>query len=247
MKNHDRAVIIGETTFGKGSVQLVFNDLPDKAALKLTIAQYLTEPGDVSIQGVGVTPDIELDPMTVDPQEMDLTVDTTRLIKERDLVAQPLERARARRGSTPLETVRYDLPQKERQRPARARRATPTTTSQMDFPIRFGRDLVAHVAAGQAARPGPRGQVVHRATRAPRSSRRWPPSCKAMQRRLERRAGRTCVRRRTPRRCRGAERRREDRDRSSGQRSARAGEPMHAQAARVTNQGHGDALPARPP
>jgi len=34
--------------------------LPDKAALKLTIAQYLTEPGDVSIQGVGVTPDIEL-------------------------------------------------------------------------------------------------------------------------------------------------------------------------------------------
>ena len=30
------------TTFGKGSVQLVFTDLPDKAALKLTIAQYLT-------------------------------------------------------------------------------------------------------------------------------------------------------------------------------------------------------------
>ena len=34
-------------------MQLVFTDLPDKAALKLTIAQYLTEPGDVSIQGVG--------------------------------------------------------------------------------------------------------------------------------------------------------------------------------------------------
>jgi len=41
MKNHDRAVVVGETTFGKGSVQLVFTDLPDKAALKLTIAQYL--------------------------------------------------------------------------------------------------------------------------------------------------------------------------------------------------------------
>ncbi len=76
MKNHDRAVIIGETSFGKGSVQLVFSDLPDKAALKLTIAQYLTEPGDVSIQEIGVTPDIELGiPMTVDPLEMDLTVD----------------------------------------------------------------------------------------------------------------------------------------------------------------------------
>ena len=57
--------------------------MPDKAALKLTIAQYLTEPGDVSIQGVGVTPDVELDPMTVDPFEMDLTADTSG-IKERD-------------------------------------------------------------------------------------------------------------------------------------------------------------------
>ncbi len=72
LKNHDRAVLVGEPTFGKGSVQLVFPDVtPDKAALKLTIAQYLT-PGDVSIQGVGVTPDIELDPMTVDPLEMDI-------------------------------------------------------------------------------------------------------------------------------------------------------------------------------
>ena len=62
VKNLDRAVIIGQTTFGKGSVQLVFADVtPEKAALKLTIAQYLT-PGDISIQGVGVTPDIELDP-----------------------------------------------------------------------------------------------------------------------------------------------------------------------------------------
>ena len=68
LKNHDRAVVLGETTFGKGSVQLIFNELPDKAALKLTIAQYLTEPGDVSIQGVGVTPDVELDPMTADPR-----------------------------------------------------------------------------------------------------------------------------------------------------------------------------------
>ena len=53
-------------------MQLVFPRItPDGAALKLTIAQYLT-PGDVSIQGVGVTPDVELDPMTADPLEMDL-------------------------------------------------------------------------------------------------------------------------------------------------------------------------------
>ncbi len=81
-------------------MQLVFTDLPDKAALKLTIAQYLTEPGDVSIQGVGVTPDIELDPMTVDPLEMDLTVDTGG-IKERDLSRSAVERAGEARGRGP--------------------------------------------------------------------------------------------------------------------------------------------------
>src|SRR5262249_23293965 len=59
LKNLDRAIIVGETTFGKGSVQLVFPRIAGGAALKLTIAQYLT-PGDMSIQGVGVTPDIEL-------------------------------------------------------------------------------------------------------------------------------------------------------------------------------------------
>jgi len=36
------------------------NVTPEHAALKLTIAQYLT-PGDISIQGVGVAPDVELD------------------------------------------------------------------------------------------------------------------------------------------------------------------------------------------
>ncbi|MFO0674135.1 MAG: S41 family peptidase [Polyangiaceae bacterium] len=112
MKNHDRAVLIGETSFGKGSVQLLFPELPDKAALKLTIAQYLTEPGDVSIQGVGVTPDVELDPMTVDDKEMDLTVDSGSL-RERDL-SRSLSNARAREGQRPSEIVRYYLAEKDR-------------------------------------------------------------------------------------------------------------------------------------
>ena len=147
MKNHDRAVLIGETTFGKGSVQLIFNDLPDKSALKLTIAQYLTEPGDISIQGTGVTPDIELDPRTVDEKEMDLTVDSTNLVKERDL-ARSLSNARIREGQHPLETVRYDLPQKERQ-DLRERGGDPDDNFQMDFWIKFGRDLVSHVPQGK--------------------------------------------------------------------------------------------------
>jgi len=58
LKNLDRAVVIGRPTFGKGSVQVLY-DLPDQSALKLTIAQYLTA-GDVSIQETGITPDVEL-------------------------------------------------------------------------------------------------------------------------------------------------------------------------------------------
>ncbi len=63
LKNNERAIIVGERTFGKGSVQQIF-DLNDGSALKLTIAQYLT-PGDKSIQDVGVTPDIILHPAII--------------------------------------------------------------------------------------------------------------------------------------------------------------------------------------
>jgi carboxyl-terminal processing protease len=148
LKNHDRAVIVGETTFGKGSVQLVFTDLPDKAALKLTIAQYLTEPGDVSIQGVGVTPDIELDPMTVDPLEMDLTADTGG-IKERDL-SRALSNVRAKDGGRPAEIVKYDLPEKDRQ-DLRDRGGDLDDNFALDFQIQFARGLLQHVLPGKRA------------------------------------------------------------------------------------------------
>jgi carboxyl-terminal processing protease len=66
LKNNGRALVVGRQTFGKGSVQ-VLHDFSEpgrqseEAALKLTIAQYLT-PGDVSIQEVGITPDVLLLP-----------------------------------------------------------------------------------------------------------------------------------------------------------------------------------------
>ncbi len=152
LKNHDRAVIIGETTFGKGSVQLVFTELPDRAALKLTIAQYLTEPGDISIQGTGVTPDIELDPMTADTQEMDLTVDTGTMLKERDL-SRSLQNARIKEGQKPQEVVRYNLPDALR-RELRERGGDPDDIlgndfPNKDFPVKFARDMVAKVPRGK--------------------------------------------------------------------------------------------------
>ncbi len=62
LKNTNRALVVGTTSFGKGTVQVMY-DVAD-GALKLTVAQYLT-PGDLSIQGVGVSPDLELLPVAV--------------------------------------------------------------------------------------------------------------------------------------------------------------------------------------
>jgi carboxyl-terminal processing protease len=139
LKNHNRAVIVGGTSFGKGSVQTIRN-LPDGGALKITIAQYLT-PGDVSIQGVGITPDIELMPMTVDPLDMDLDADKL-FPREADLSAH-LTNNRAHNGDHPAETVRYYFPAEEREQ-LRLRGADDVADDgfREDFSIRFVRDLL---------------------------------------------------------------------------------------------------------
>jgi carboxyl-terminal processing protease len=147
LKNLDRAVTIGTTTFGKGSVQLIFPDLTaDKAALKLTIAQYLT-PGNVSIQSVGITPDVELDPMTVDPLEMDLYA-APKVLRERDLSSH-LSNNKAREGQKAPYSVRYYMPEGERAG-LRARGGDLEDGKfEADFPVRFARELATRMAPGQ--------------------------------------------------------------------------------------------------
>jgi carboxyl-terminal processing protease len=153
LKNLDRAVVIGQTTFGKGTVQMVYPDMPEGAALKLTVAQYLT-PGDVSIQGVGVPPDIELDPMTADMLEMDL-FRPEDLPRERDL-NKSLFNAAQRTRERPFFTLRYNLPESER---ARMRDEGEAAEDQfrLDFPIRFAQKLAA------ALEVGPRAKVLRAA------------------------------------------------------------------------------------
>jgi carboxyl-terminal processing protease len=71
LRNQGRAVLLGRRSFGKGSVQeLRDRKVADKElALKLTVAQYLT-PGDVSIQSVGVAPDVETIPVWVSEEHV---------------------------------------------------------------------------------------------------------------------------------------------------------------------------------
>ena len=59
LQDNKRALIVGERSFGKGSVQSVIK-LGDGSGLKLTVARYYT-PSGVSIQAEGIRPDIEID------------------------------------------------------------------------------------------------------------------------------------------------------------------------------------------
>nr|VFJ93494.1 MAG: carboxyl-terminal processing protease [Candidatus Kentron sp. H]VFJ94306.1 MAG: carboxyl-terminal processing protease [Candidatus Kentron sp. H]VFK00938.1 MAG: carboxyl-terminal processing protease [Candidatus Kentron sp. H] len=63
LKDHKRALIVGNKTFGKGSVQTIL-PMENGDALKLTTARYFT-PSGASIQATGISPDIVLPDLTV--------------------------------------------------------------------------------------------------------------------------------------------------------------------------------------
>src|SRR5438874_3492537 len=119
LKNLNRAIIVGRQSFGKGSVQVLYDfkdkENGDESALKLTIAQYLT-PGDMSIQEVGITPDIELVPARIVKDRIDLWA-PPKTFREADYdkhffngFAHDEEQARAGRekvSTKPSETLRF--------------------------------------------------------------------------------------------------------------------------------------------
>ena len=59
LKDHKRAILLGENSYGKGSVQSII-PLKNKGAIRLTVAKYYL-PSGKSISEVGVSPDIEVD------------------------------------------------------------------------------------------------------------------------------------------------------------------------------------------
>jgi len=88
LKDHGRSVIMGERSFGKGSVQTVV-ELGKDIGVKLTIAQYFT-PSGTSIQAKGIEPDIHL--ANYDPEKLEDAKIDIQWRREKDL-KQHLENA----------------------------------------------------------------------------------------------------------------------------------------------------------
>ncbi len=81
LQDHHRAIVMGQPTFGKGSVQTVI-ELGPEMGLKLTIARYYT-PSGRSIQEKGVAPDIILDDF--DPKLLAEARRKSEFLREKDL------------------------------------------------------------------------------------------------------------------------------------------------------------------
>ncbi len=139
LQNHDRAIVVGDTTFGKGSVQILY-EFPDDSALKLTVAQYLT-PGGISIQSSGITPDIRTIPVLATKDEVDLFL-SQNILREQDLSSHLTNKAVKSKQSEGDYFVRY-----LQEPPAEDEEFAEDDGFREDFEIKFAQRLVA--SAGQ--------------------------------------------------------------------------------------------------
>lgn len=87
LQDHKRAVVMGEKTFGKGSVQTIL-PMANETALKLTTARYFT-PSGRSIQAEGIKPDIEIEKVRVAAADDDGPAAVTEADLSRHLRGRP--------------------------------------------------------------------------------------------------------------------------------------------------------------
>lgn len=94
LQDRKRALLIGEKTFGKGSVQTVVS-LPDGSGIKLTTALYYT-PNGRSIQAEGIVPDLDI-PFVAPQSEDDKNLKDRFTFREKDF-SRHLENGNAKKG-----------------------------------------------------------------------------------------------------------------------------------------------------
>jgi carboxyl-terminal processing protease len=122
IQDHHRGILLGTSTFGKGSVQTIF-PLPDGSGLRLTTARYFT-PSGRSIQAKGITPDIivkasapeeEKGAAPKHPLEKDLERHLSNSEKE---MSKEKEQAKEKEQVKEKEQAKKEQPQTKEKKPA---------------------------------------------------------------------------------------------------------------------------------
>ena len=140
LKNDDRAIVIGQQSFGKGSVQVLY-DFKDRSALKLTIAQYLT-PGDISIQSVGIAPDIAIVPAVLDKDSVHLFVDDDSP-REKDLEKHLDQHGTTSMVASTQSRITHLMPKEKEVTPDASEDDTPSVPSfDYDFETHLAHDVL---------------------------------------------------------------------------------------------------------
>lgn len=143
LKHSNRALVIGEQSYGKGTVQVPYEI--GQGALKLTVAKYLV-PGDVDIQDRGVTPDVAM-------RFISANRDGVRLFDRRRRNTRPSWRrlnANEALPALPSHRLRVVLPQAKADK---GKEGAAETAAQLrdQEPIRRAARLLRYAGSGQAA------------------------------------------------------------------------------------------------
>lgn len=134
IRDNNRGILIGEKSYGKGSVQSIYQ-LGEHEGFKLTIAKYFT-PSGVSIEGVGITPDIVI-------KEPELT-DEEKLILKKLYTDKAIDKLLANKKNidpSSLDSMVIELENKGYKLPKRILKKLIKNAAEIDWPVKEIYDL----------------------------------------------------------------------------------------------------------
>ena len=139
LQDHQRAIVVGEKSFGKGSVQTVM-PLRGRAAMRLTTARYYT-PSGRSIQALGVSPDIVVAQPPVEPEALEDD-------EEPEVDARPLRSEADLRGS--LENDSLSEEERDQVEAEREKADAAAALREEDYQLAYAIDILSGYMALKA-------------------------------------------------------------------------------------------------